>query len=232
MTETHEDVWKVEPPRDTTRTHREALVACWHLASELVRRNPDRLTAAHGWFDEMYDVVQIYDTVDRRSVARLNANGSNAEVGLQWSTAYLPDRDPRDWLAEFERRAGLPSPVGALPPSSPAALSVRWVATFLKLQTGSRRPWFTVPEAMPSYDPLVPRSHSFAPAARWVESNSDRQPLLIHLTRNVDGPSELILSPDGDLWRASGDQHRLPRLRAGGGSVTELVLRTVPDLIP
>lgn len=233
MTEPSESIWNVESPWDTTRTHREAVVACWHLASELVRRNPDRLSATHGWFNEMYDVVRIVDTVEQRSVALLDMNGSGVDVGIQWPTALLPGRDPRKWLIEFERLVGLPSPSGLLPPSSPAALSVRWTATFLKLQAGSRRPWYTTPEAIPdSYCSVEPRSLALAPVRRWVESNPDRQPLLIHLVRGVEEPSELVLSPDGDLWRANGEHHSLPLLHTSGGSITELVLRTVPDLLP
>ena len=228
-----DDLWNPTNLSLGERSHREALAACWRIASEIVRRNPTRLAATHGFFNDIYDVVHLVDVDNHSHVAYLNANGTGADVGMRWPLVLSEDLDPRDWYREFERRCGLNSPSGKLPPSTPHALSARWVATFLSLNVASRTAWSTTTEFKYSYSTdESPRSAQLPGVDTWARANPQRQELLIHLVRAGEDASALVLSPDGDLWQASGEHTQLQDHHKTGSPITALVLATVPELLP
>ena len=130
----------------------------WRLAVELVRRHPEELWIIRTFpLDGFYDCLSIRrlpDPLLSSGSIEINRNGSHVKVGwlgnpddasegeplLSWGDSYA-EPDPRTWLRILEATAGLLPPRKRLPPSTPSSLALRWVATFLSMQTGSRPRW-------------------------------------------------------------------------------------------
>ena len=215
------------------RSHAVSLALVWRLAAELTRRHPTRLWVypeGGGMYDRVTVVDLAADPVDW--VITLNASGSNSSINggelLSWAAAFLDGADPAEWVREAERLTGLPSATTPLPPSTPASLAVRLVAVFLTLQLGSRKAW-------------SPRSlHHFASDGGWYrdwittwERASGRSPSeLTFLCQAGVREPDFVVSSTGDLRRRDGQHFNLAQCHRPGKSMTELLLRTVPDLLP
>lgn len=225
----------------------------WRMVAELVRRHPDELWVLRTFpFEGHYDCL----TVVRRSrpldwpAIRFNRHGCHADFGwfgpgeapaapaqgslIRW-TDYLYAEDPRDWLAELEARVGLPKPRRRqLPPSTPASLTVRWIAQFLSAQIGARPRWtaWTVIDAAAS---RFAYSFDALPGpAQWVEEQGDDLAAVhgVWFLGTHDGAPHLALSWAGDLWTANGARWLLPAERRPGESITSLVARTAGPHLP
>lgn len=218
----------------------------WRLTAELMRRHPDELWAIRTHPNDLYDCL----TVCRRSaplegpVIRINRNGSHADYswfgsqtepsqptyGLVCWTDYLFSNDPRAWMTDLEQRVGLAPHSGPHPRSTPASLTMRWIAQFLSAQIGSHPRWTAWTVIDPTADPMA---HSFdlvEPAARWAMEAG--QHLGVWFVGTHDGDPRFALSWTGDLWSIAGDHWHLPSERRRGESITSLIARTSGSTLP
>jgi hypothetical protein len=124
----------------------------WRLAVELVRRHPEELwilrTFPMGGRYDCLSIRRLPDVLHSPSIA-INRNGTHVNANwfagfdgsehegvlLSWGNGYAAE-DPRAWIVELERAAGLGTPAGRLPPSTKSSLVIRWIGAFLTMQTG------------------------------------------------------------------------------------------------
>jgi hypothetical protein len=148
---------------DLNGSHALSLAMVWRLASELVRRHPDRLWV-HAEGGGMYDRVTVIDLRAEPPawLVTMNAAGSNSlfKSGkmLRWRDAFSDAADPADWVRQAERLSDLPVASMPLPPSTPMSLVPRFLAIFLATQLGSRSKWLPRSnDAVAQYPGLAPR---------------------------------------------------------------------------
>jgi len=216
-------------------------VLSWQVIVELVRRHPADLWVMRTHPFEIYDCLSVRRLEKPWSVPTiaLNRNGTHVKVDwfgdlgsfhendlMSWGDP-LEAPDPRDWLLELERLAGLRSPTQGLPASTPSSLSLRWISRFLSLQLGARDRWtaWTVDSA--DDDPYG-CFEAIPGALTWVRSQTTQHPAYYvwfvgdARTRSA----QFALSADGDLWSRDHRQVSLPAEHTSKGSITGLVART------
>ena len=205
----------------------------WRLASELVRRHPDRLWV-HAEGGGMYDRVTVVDlSADLPTwLLTMNAAGSNSlfKSGqmLRWSDAVSDEADPAEWVRQAERLCGLPAPSKPLPPSTPMSLVPRFIAIFLATQLGSRSTWL-----LKSIDAVAQHAGwHLTMAAEWRRAHPGRDPEMVFLSRLGEFQPELGLTSAGELWRRDGRRTMLAEQHRNGDPMVRLLLKTVPDLLP
>lgn len=109
----------------------------WRLASELVRRHPQRLRVTRQFpGGGQNDCLCIWPSTEGPGDVRLNRSGtisvqapfdgSTSDVYAKTWTDHLA-QDPREALQELEEAAGLKPPV-SVPPSTPMTLTLRVLA--------------------------------------------------------------------------------------------------------
>lgn len=215
------------------RSHAMSSAMVWRLASELVRRHPDRLWV-HAEGGGMYDRVTVVDlSADLPSwLLTMNAAGSNSlfKSGqmLRWSDAVSDEADPAEWVRQAERLCGLPAPSKPLPPSTPMSLVPRFIAIFLATQLGSRSTWL-----LKSIDAVAQHAGwHLTMAAEWRRAHPGRDPEMVFLSRLGEFQPELGLTSAGELWRRDGRRTMLAEQHRNGDPMVRLLLNTVPDLLP
>lgn len=218
---------------DLYRSHAMSSAMVWRLASELVRRHPDRLWI-HAEGGGMYDRVTVFDlSVDPPMwLVTMNAAASNSlfKSGqmLRWSGAVSDEADAAEWVRRAERLCGLPAPSKPLPPSTPMSLVPRFIAIFLVLQLGSRFTWLPRSiDALAQY----PGWH-LTMAREWRRAHPGREPEMVFLNRLGENEPDLGLTSAGELWHRNGRRTMLAEQHRSGDPIVRLLLKTVPDLLP
>lgn len=224
----------------------------WRLAVELVRRHPDDLWILRTYpFDGFYDCLSIRrlpDVLSSPSIA-LNRNGTHVKVSrfdtteddklplMSWGDAYAAP-DPRGWIRDLERVAGLKAPKGGLPPSTRSSIVLRWIAAFLAVQTGSRRRW-TAWNDWAELDEEQPAKcfQAIPEAGEWLRTyGSPKGAALVWFLGHRDETGQvpsLALSVEGHLWRP--DQQPVDLIdayRRAGSSITATLVAVAGDLLP
>lgn len=225
---------------DARLPHATSQALIWRLATELVRRYPDRLwigaeggtTEEHedGWYDRI-TVVDIKEPAPK-FIACFNAEGSGLLLNdgvPRWTSAYRPGVDRSAWLTELAQRAGLPDRPHGLPPSTPQSLVQRYVAAFLALQIGARTSWLVRPPKT-----FGDFRSTFVAANHWQQAHPEFADFILCLApaTGYGGSAKLALSIHGDLWRDDRQHFHLPSLHKSGKPATAILLETVPDLLP
>jgi hypothetical protein len=165
--------------------HKIASAVVWRLASELVRRHPDRLWV-YPEGGGLYDRVTLVDRAGSTSkwLLTMNANGSNSnfESGqtMHWTAVVRDGADPFDWIREAEEMCGLPKPSNPIPSSTPASLVPRLVASFLANQVASRFHWW------PSSSDALPREEGWhlQLVEEWCRAHPGREFEVVFLRRH------------------------------------------------
>ena len=229
-----------DPVAPTRLPHATSQALIWRLATELVRRYPDRLWIGaeggtteeqeDGWYDRV-TVIDIKEPAPK-FIACFNAEGSGLllDDGVpRWTSAYRPGVDRSAWLTELAQRAGLPDRPHGLPPSTPQSLVQRYVAAFLALQIGARKSWLVRPPKT-----FGDFRSTFAGADHWRQAHPELADYVLCLApaTGFGGSAKLALSIHGDLWRDDGQHFHLPSLHKSGKPATAMLLQTVPDLLP
>jgi hypothetical protein len=219
----------------------------WRLAVEIVRRHPKDL-----WLVQT-NPFGDYDCLTLRSITHPAAgpsihiprHGHHAQIQwfgapsdapaspalLSWGDYYAAD-DPRAWLRNIDRLAGLAAPIGPLPASTPSSLALRWIAAFLTTQLGSRKPWHA--RTVWHNDGPTPDGFSrFPAAAAWLRNqpNTDAASRVWFLRR--EGIDEVAVGADGTLWRAEDAADPVDLMttyRDAGSNLIQLLARTAADL--
>lgn len=163
------------------------------------------------------------------------ANRHEAEsIAFLGDPTWGPQASPaphRTWILEREHDLGLKAPAGGLPPSSPASLSLRWIAQFLALQITSEQPWYAYSADVFGRSDRVGQLHPHHrewQAQHPGPENACRTWLLI---RGGDTHATFGLSADGDLWTP--EKHvQLPQVHKSGQPATRLVVETAGQSLP
>ena len=159
------------------------------------------------------------------------------EPFLSWGDAYAQP-DPREWLEQVEKTAGLPPPHTTLPPSTSSSLSMRWIAAFLAMQAGSRPRW----SAWNDWSEVDMGSHpadfdKIPDAAKWLRSRgAGAAAARVLFVGTYDGSTReprFALSAEGHLWRADAEPVELRRLyETSGRQLFRTVVETATPYLP
>jgi hypothetical protein len=215
------------------RSHAMSSAMVSRLASELVRRHPDRLWV-HAEGGGTYDRVTVVDLkADPITwLITMNAAGSNSAFNsgptLLWSDAVSDEADPAEWVRQAERLCGLAAPPKPLPPSTPMSLVPRFIAIFLATQLGSQARW--LPTSIKALDHQ--RGWHLAMASEYRRTHPGRDSEMVFLSRLGEPEAELCLTSAGELWRRDGRRMMLADEHRSGEPIVRLLLKTVPDLLP
>lgn len=225
-----------------------AEVLSWRLVSELVRRHPADLWVLRTYPYDFYDCLSVRRIQEPWSAPTIavNRNGTHAKVDsfmsyprgdastiISWTDAITVG-DPRDWLLRVERTAGLSPPPGALPPSTPSSLALRWIAQFLTIQLGSRRRWTAWTEADTPRDGGRDSYAQMPAVQEWVRTQKVGQSryLVWFVGQRQSEQPHYALSAKGDLWSSNGDHSDLLALHRSAGSMVDLITRTAAGTLP
>jgi hypothetical protein len=157
-------------------------------------------------------------------------------VLLSWGNGYAAE-DPREWIVELERAAGLDAVVAELPPSTKPSLALRWIAAFLAMQLGARPRWSAWNDwAELDYGQHPANFEAIPAAGEWLRARGNAEAAaLVWFVGTVEGNENrprLALSVDVHLWRRDRAVTDLPKAyRSAGSSLTSLVLATAADLL-
>lgn len=248
LRDSHEDHVHVEMPFAA------ADPLTWRLAAELVRRHPEEL-----WILRTFPMDGHYDCLSLRNLPdvltspsiQINRMGTHVSVGWlgrpdeehqethlwSWGNAFATD-DPRDWIREVERVAGLNPPTHGLPPSTRSSLVLRWIAAFLAMQIGSRPRWSAWNDWAGVDEGRHPASFDAIPqAAEWLRDRGHKEAAafvwFVGTVETAQTQPKLALSVEGHLWRDGRDVIDLATAyRSAGSSMASLVVSTAGDLIP
>lgn len=226
----------------------------WRLAVELVRRHPEELWILRTFpMDGQYDCLSIRrlpDVLASPSIA-INRLGTHVQVGwlgsadepheenglMSWGNPYRDD-DPRKWIREVEKSAGLVPPERGLPPSTRSSLALRWIGAFLAANAGTRPRWSAWNEWAELDYGARPASFDAIPdAAEWLRSRGTKEAaaLVWFVGRTEEAKQEpaLALSVEGLLWRPELTAIDLMQAyRTANRSVSALLQSTAGDLLP
>jgi len=226
----------------------------WRLAVELVRRHPEELWILRTFpLDGFYDCLSLRNLRDVLSSPsiEINRNGTHVNVGwlgrpdeeheetdlLSWGNAFAVN-DPRDWIREVERAAGLKPPVHGLPPSTRSSLVLRWIAAFLAMQIGSRPRWSAWNDwAEVDFGEHPADFDAIPESAAWLRARGTKEAAaFVWFVGTVEGDQrqpKLALSVEGHLWRAGREVIDLAQAYGSAkSSMASLVVITAGDLIP
>lgn len=207
----------------------------WQVAAQLIRRHPRELWVINSWpLDGFYDCLCVVDRATMGQQLRLDLNRLGTGLRLtdgsvrRWTGIY-EGSDPRDWVLALEAALGLTAQVGGLPPGTPSSLAVRWIAQLMLTQLGSRERWHTVggiPATPEEFPGLVGSAEGSRTDTRyWTIGPGEGQDVTIRQPRAV-------VSIEGRLHLRGADPISLTEHHRSGGSITALVAKTAPDLLP
>ena len=216
----------------------------WWIASELVRRHPKLGLAETHPCSGMYDCLSLFatDGKHRTTLIDLNRVGSthihvNPDFEpLTWEEVH-ETTDPHESIRRIEAGTGLkrPSPT---PPTSPAALSYRVIARVLASMVNEKDPWDVRNEQLDSsisegkprgYVAGFPRAAELAkvphPGDVWAPGYQYWALLRAEQPVAILDTSGRVFLPD--------KQYDLNQLyKQGGRSITELIHRTLGEVLP
>lgn len=218
----------------------------WHVANELVRRHPKDLWVMRTYFqDGFYDLLDIRRLGSGAPILEINRHGTHVFINapsratrdetsvdlFSWASAFAAS-DARDWYRAVEKSAGLPIPT-TMPSTTDMSVAVRFVAAFMKMQTGSRTGWTAWTEwddePTPGYDVL-------RDLYAWVFGSatlSRHHAILVGPTLGPAAGVRFAVTADGHLFRKDATPVALlPAYHAAGSSVTRLVIDTVGEHLP
>lgn len=227
--------------------------ATWQLAVELVRRHPDELWVIRTHpMDGHYDCLSVRrlgDVLGSPSVA-INRNGTHVKIDrfdgeagsaesplMSWGDAFAA-ADPRDWIRNLERAAGLRPPTRGLPPSTRSSIALRWIGMFLRIHLGSRERWTAWNDWSEIDFDESPTDFDAIPAARhWLRAQNDpgaaAHVWFVGVDENGDKNISFALNSSGTLWSATGESvDLLDAYRSCRSSMWRLLAETAADLLP
>lgn len=216
----------------------------WQLAAEIIRRHPELWAVRTEFQDGFYNMVTLRPLTALEPDIAIN-KGSSVLVGWFGDSGqqredrqmnmrdYLVAQDPRDWILELERRAGLTPPASPLPASTPNSLAVRWVGAFTTAQMNSRR--VLTPETHPGWL-TTPEAGEFPATAAWARTIDHPAPgtLTIFLEdKERDDRPAAAISASGTLERPGLEPIDLPTVyQHHDRSLISTLAATAAGLLP
>lgn len=208
-----------------------AHVLTWQLAAQLVRRHPHRLWPTNTWpLDGFYDCLALIDVShpDMPVLAQFNRNGTAVSVTggrlARWTSGWDCE-DPRDWILEIEAAMGLEAPRAGLPASTPSSLATRWIAAFMRLQLGSRERWYSTGRELDEREAAEFQGLDLSRSVRrqhWILGTGS-----VGVVQDL----KVVVGREGTAYQKDRAPVDLAGHHTSGGSITALVVSTVPHLL-